>query len=129
MSRAIPALTAALRLRFRRWREWAGRHPRAAVLLAVLLGVPATGLTSIAGEALVRARLDAPGAHTPTRFYARPLVIQAGRTLDRAELEQTLERLGYRRARRGSVRAGEYAASASGWEIGRRAFRVGDWLD
>lgn len=129
MMRACAAAAVALRHRFRRWRGLAGRNPRAFVLVAALLGVPALGLVGIGGEAVVRARLDSPGTRAPARLYARPLVLQAGHALDRAGLEQTLKRLGYRRVRRGDVRSGEYARSGSGWVIGRRAFRVGDWLD
>jgi len=126
----VPRVSAAaLRRRVHRWRERGRRHPRTCILGAVLLGVPALAIVAVGGEALVRARVDPPGAHAAVRFYARPLVFQPGQPLDRVELERTLARLGYRNVRRGPVRAGEYAGSASGLVIGRRAFRVGDWLD
>ena len=129
MTRVRIVPIAALRRQFHRWRERARRRPRVFVLGAALLGVPALGMVFIGGEALVRARLDPPGAQAPARFYARPFVFQSGQSLDRAELERTLDRLGYRRVRRGDLRPGEYTRSGSGWVIDRRAFRVGDWLD
>ena len=127
--RGMHALAAAAQRRSSQLRQWIRRHPRASVLLAVVLGVPTLGAAGIGGEALVRARLGSSAQQAATRVYARPFVLQPGQGLDREDLARALDRLGYRRTRRGSVESGEYAASTAEWTIGRRPFRVGDWLD
>jgi penicillin-binding protein 1B len=66
---------------------------------------------------------------TPTRFYARPLVLQPGMAIDPARVERALQRLGYRRVRGRDVEHGEYYRNSSTWRIGRRAFRHYDRLD
>jgi penicillin-binding protein 1B len=112
----------------RRVHRWTRRYPRLAAVLATMVFVPALGLTSIAGEAVLRARLPSAESRAPTRLYARPFVLEPGRHLDDAALEGALRRLGYRRVR-GSVGTGQYAHTGSAWVIGRRPFRVGERVE
>jgi len=80
-------------------------------------------------EAVVRARLGDSIIQAPTRIYASPIVLEPGDEAQRDRVETQLERLGYRRARRGRVRIGEYYLGSGTWVVGRRAFRLGDRLD
>lgn len=105
------------------------RQPKALLALAAFLLVTVGGTAAVTLEALVRARLDGDLLLAPTRFYARPLVLQPGIAIDPARVEHTLGRLGYRRVRSRDVDAGEYYRSSSTWIIGRRAFRHYDRLD
>jgi penicillin-binding protein 1B len=95
----------------------------------VILGAPAVGMAAIAVEALVMARLDEEMFRPPTRIYARPIVLYPGMPLDGGRIEANLQRLGYRRVRRGTVDIGEYRDGSRRWIIGRRAFRLYDRLD
>ncbi len=109
--------------------SWIRRHKAVVPLKLVLAVVPAS-LGVVTLEALFRAQLSESSSHAPTRFYARPLVIEPGMTLDRGAIEEHLTRLGYRRARSGrDVDIGEYYLGYSDWTIGRRVFRHDAWVD
>lgn len=97
---------------------------RNAVLLAVLCGAAAVSL-----EAAFRAHLTDSLLSAPTRFYARPMLLQPGMTLDRDRLEGALKRLGYEKTSRNEVAVGEYKTGRRQWIVGRRAFRIYDQLD
>jgi penicillin-binding protein 1B len=112
-----------------RLRAWVRRQSRKKLILAVVLGVPLLWTVGITVEALVRARLHDGQLQAPTRFYAGPIVLEPGMTVDRAEVESHLERLGYRATRRRNVAIGEYRLGSGTWIIGRRAFRHYDRLD
>lgn len=97
---------------------------RNAILLAALCGAVAVSI-----EAAFRAHLTDSLLSTPTRFYARPLLLQPGMTLDRDRVEAALKRLGYEKTSRHEVGVGEYKMSRRQWTVGRRAFRIYDQLD
>ena len=71
-------------------RTWVG------VIGAGIVLIPVFGMSVIGVEALVRARLDDELLAAPTRYYARRIVLTAGRSLDAERLESQLKRLGYR---------------------------------
>jgi penicillin-binding protein 1B len=98
------------------------------IAAAIVAGAGATSFAVVL-EALVRPRLDDATLSIPTRFYARPLVIEVGSAVDRSVVESRLRRLGYERTRRSRVSIGEYRLGSREWVIGRRPFRVGDQLD
>jgi len=108
---------------------WRRRQPKLRLAVAAVLLTAAGGTAAVTLEALVRARLDSGVLLAPTRFYARPLVLQPGMVLDADRVEGALARLGYRRVRSRRVEPGEYSRSSSSWTIGRRAFRHYDRLD
>ncbi len=108
---------------------WIRRRSRTAVILSTAFAVTAAFPAAIVVDALVRAGLDNHLLDAPTRFYARPLVLFPGLSIDRARVERTLERLAYRETRRWRVQTGEYALGSRTWVIGRRAFRLYDRLD
>ncbi len=105
------------------------RQSKPALALAAILLITMGGVAAVGLEALVRARLDDAILRAPTRFYARPLVLQRGMVVDRARVERALQRLGYRPVNRRHVGIGEYHVGARGGIIGRRAFRHYDRLD
>lgn len=105
------------------------RLPNVRLVLGVTLGLVFLGEGAIITEAIVRARLGAAPQPAPTRFYALPVVVQPGMTLDREQLQSSLERLGYTRARGRNVSTGEYRFDYRTWEIGRRAFRFDAGLE
>ena len=108
---------------------WVRRQPRAAVAIAAIIVTFGGSAAAIVVEGGVRARLDGAVYRTPTRFFARPVVFYPGLQLDPDEVEQTLQRLGYRRTRRRSVDIGEYRIGSREFVIGRRAFRHYDQFD
>ncbi len=96
---------------------------RAILALAVVV------TAAISGEALIRARLSDSIVNAPSRFYARPILLETGVELDRRRIESTLQRMGYEKVSSGDVGIGEYNLSDRQWTIGRRAFRIADQLD
>lgn len=100
---------------------------RLAVVALVSLAVSAG--VAIALEAAARARLTEDLFRGSTNLYARPTTLQPGMSVDQNRLSSRLERLGYGRARRSPVRAGEYYLGSRTWVISRRAFRYGDRLE
>ncbi len=104
-----------------RVRQWIGVLSVRRVLgVAVLAG--ALAATAVVGEAVVRARLDAPLARAPTRIYARPVALRRGTGVDAGALARHLDRIGYRESRRGSVGPGEYRRADDRWIVGLRPF-------
>lgn len=103
--------------------RWLARRSRATLTAAAVLSIPAGGMLAVAGEALLRARLDESTLPAATRFYARPLVLYPGAAAERDRVERTLRRLGYRPARARRVRTGEYRLYSRRWIIGQRPFR------
>ena len=83
---------------------------------------------AIGVDALARAHLDDDTLEAPTRFYARPVVLRPGSEVSTAQVEEYLDRLGYRRTSSRRVNVGEYSLSSWRWVIGRRAFRHYDRL-
>ena len=108
---------------------WVRSRLEVRTVLGIILAAPVLVTAAIGMEALVRARLDEGMFQAPTQFYARPIVFYPGLQLDRERVEAHLQRLGYRRVRRSSVRIGEYYRGSREWVIGRRAFRRHDRLD
>ncbi len=108
---------------------WVRRQPRAvAAIAAIILTFGGSG-AAIVLEGGVRARIDATVYEAPTRFFARPTVFYPGMEIDTDEVEETLQRLGYRRTRRRSIEIGEYRIGSRQLVIGRRAFRHYDQFD
>ena len=90
-----------------------GRHLRRALVLLVL--VP---LLALAGEALIRARLDPLSSEdTAIRVYARPLALARGDYPDPGAVQDQLRRLGYRDTRGRDVGIGEYYLGSRGWVL------------
>ncbi len=108
---------------------WVRSKLEVRTVLGIILATPVLVTAAIGMEALARARLDDRMFQAPTQFYARPIVFYPGLQLDRERVEDHLQRLGYRRVRRSSVRIGEYYRGSREWIIGRRAFRRHDRLD
>ncbi len=108
---------------------WVRHQPRATAAIAAIIITFGGSAAAIVLEAGVRARLDGAVYRAPTRFFARPVVFYPGMRLDPDEVEQTLQRLGYRRTRRRSVEIGEYRIGSRELVIGRRAFRHYDRFD
>lgn len=108
---------------------WA-HNPRTVYIVVGAIAALAIGAPLAIGiEALVRARLDDRVLTAPTRFYARPIALSPGVPVSRARVEDHLQRLGYRAARRNRVGTGEYRLGSRTWVIGRRAFRLYDRID
>ncbi len=105
------------------------RYFRARVLIGALLSITALAVAAIMLEAVVRARINDDMFRSPTRFYARPVVLTPGMQANREHIEAHLKRLGYRRTSRRSVRIGEYNLGSGRWAIGRRTFRHHDRVD
>ena len=103
--------------------------PPRGIIVGSIVAIAFLMTTAVLLEALIRPRLGQDTLSTPTRFYARPLVLEVGMTVDRDAVESRLKRLGYDRSRRRSVRIGEYRLSSRQWNVGRRAFRLADKLD
>ena len=90
--------------------------------------VPVILSAAFAAEALVRARLNLL-PRDATRFYARPIVLRAGKWVNRETVRASLQRLGYQRVRGRRVAVGQYAMGPRVWIVGRHAFRIGRRLD
>jgi penicillin-binding protein 1B len=101
--------------------------PRLTTILRGIGWAACAGVLLVAGEALVRARLD--GGRDPTRYYARPMLLQPGTNLEPVALEAALRRLRYDEVRGRRVRIGEYRTGREQWVIGRRPFRLGRTVD
>ena len=112
-----------------RVRTWMRGRSKVQLVKSALLAVALGGTAAVSLEAVVRARLSDSMLSAPTRFYARPIVLEPGMTLDRDRVEGSLERLGYDKANGRDVGIGEYRLSSRRWTIGRRAFRIYDQLD
>ncbi|MFQ6047127.1 MAG: hypothetical protein ACE5PT_12365, partial [Gemmatimonadales bacterium] len=121
--RLASRLGTAMRNGRERALRWLARRSRATLTAAAVLSIPAGGMLAVAGEALLRARLDESTLPAATRFYARPLVLYPGAAAERDRVERTLRRLGYRPARARRVRTGEYRLYSRRWIIGQRPFR------
>ena len=107
---------------------WKRNHPRAAIIIGAVAAVVSGGTLLFAVEALVRADLDRASLESPTRFYARPVVLRSGASVDRSDLRSQLDRLGYREQASGRVDVGAYRLGSWTWMIGRRSFRHYDQL-
>jgi penicillin-binding protein 1B len=100
--------------------------------VAVFVGcaaIAAAAATFIVLDAVLTAHLHDGLFPATTRIYARPAVLYPGATMDRDRLERGLQRLGYRRVRRGDVEVGAYRLGFGSWVIGRRAFRHADLVE
>src|SRR5512134_2508507 len=94
--------------------------PRMRRLTTLLNGVgwaALAGVVLVAGEAVVRARLDGEGGRPPARYFARPFVLQPGTILEPRMLEASLRRLRYDAVRGRTVRIGEFRPGRSEWVI------------
>ncbi|MDH3455604.1 MAG: PBP1A family penicillin-binding protein [Gemmatimonadota bacterium] len=107
---------------------WKRNHPRAAIIVGAVATVVGGGTLLFAVEALVRADLDRASLESPTRIYARPVVLRSGASVDRSDLRSQLDRLGYREQTSGRVDVGAYRLGSWTWMIGRRSFRHYDQL-
>ncbi|MEE8520810.1 MAG: PBP1A family penicillin-binding protein [Gemmatimonadota bacterium] len=96
---------------------------RTAIIAAALLALAGIGPALVAFQASAVAHLDGPFPTTPTRVYARPLVLYIGMRTNRAFVEGHLGRLGYAPAKGRDVEPGEYRLGWRAWIIGRRPFR------
>jgi len=113
----------------RAW-NWINNRRRALAAIRLVFVLAAAGLGMVTLEAAIRARLDESLFRGPTRFYARPAVIQVGMTLDRSVVDEHLSRLGYRRSRSSrDVDLGAFYLGYRNWIIGRRPFRHQGWVD
>jgi penicillin-binding protein 1B len=113
-------------MRVRTWMRGKSKiHLAKSALLFVALGSAA----AVSLEAVVRARLSDSKLSAPTRFYARPIVLEPGMDLFPARVESSLKRLGYEKATGRNVGIGEYRFDSRSWTIGRRAFRIYDQVD
>lgn len=104
------------------WHFWRSRST-AARAAAILAAVVLVGLAFVVFEATTVARLDSRTDATPTRIYARPLVLYVGMPADRELVRSQLDRLGYVPIRRGEIGSGAYRLDSRTWLIGRRHFR------
>ena len=111
------------RVLWTRFRRGVRRVAQLGFLSAVL------AVAAITGEAVVRARLVPVETRTPTRFYARPILLRQGDRLNLAMVEASLRRLGYESTRNRNVAEGQYRMESRKITIGRRAFRVFDKVD
>ena len=109
-----------LKVLWTRFRRGVRRAARFGFLTAVL------AVVAITGEAVVRARLVPVETRTPTRFYARPVLLRQGDPLNLAMVEASLQRLGYENTPNRNVAQGQYRIESRKITIGRRAFRVFD---
>lgn len=75
---------------------------------------------------LITDRFEGRRWDRPARVYARPLELFAGLTLEAAELEQELLRLGYRRVATGPDRPGTFRRQGAVIEARTREFRFWD---
>lgn len=108
---------------------WMRGKSRVQLVKAAFPAMAIGAAAAVSLEAIVRARLSDSMLSAPTRFYARPIVVEPGMELDRHRIEGSLERLGYEKAAGRNVGIGEYRFDRRRWTIGRRAWRLHDRLD
>jgi len=112
-----------------RVRTWLRDKSKVQLATSALLFLALGSATAVSIEAFVRARLSDSMLSAPTRFYARPIVVERGMELERDRVENSLRRLGYEKASGRKVGIGEYRLDSRSWTIGRRAFRIYDQVD
>jgi len=117
------ASAAKAKPRLRRRRSWLRRL----VLSGFMLG--AAGTVALLGDAVSKGRLDPAHLGSPTRIYARPMVLQPGQRVDRSVVEKYLQRVGFEKISQSDVAAGQYRFTSRRWDIGRRSFRHLDRLE
>ena len=110
-------------------RTWLRDKSKVQLATSALLFLALGSATAVSMEAFVRARLSDSMLSAPTRFYARPIVVEPGMELERDRVENSLRRLGYEKASGRKVGIGEYRLDSRSWTIGRRAFRIYDQVD
>ena len=103
------------------------RWLRRLALVGFVIG--AAGAAALMAEAVSRGRLDPTHLGSPTRLYARSMVLQPGQRVDRDVVEKYLQRVGFDRISRSQVAAGQYRLTSRRWYIGRRSFRHLDRLE
>ena len=98
--------------------------------LGVLLAASAAFALAWAGfESRVAGAFEVASATSPTRVFARPIVLRAGDRPSEARIREHLERVGYTRTLGPSTPIGTYRMSRSEWRIGRRPLRLGTFFD
>lgn len=90
-------------------------------LLAITIGV----IYVIQLDATVRAEFEGKKWELPSRVYARPLELYAGKALTRARLEKELVWLHYQRAE-GAGLVGSFSPASDGFLVNVRAFKFWD---
>jgi penicillin-binding protein 1B len=80
-------------------------------------------------EARIDDHLAGRQVATPGRVYGRALSLVRGLRPARVHLTDTLERVGYRRVKRGAPGIGQYLRGDETWEIGVRAFTHPDGVE
>ena len=103
--------------------SWRRNHPKTAIIVGGLVAVVGGSGFVFTVEALVRADLDRASLESPTRVYARPVMLRPGMRMSRSELRTQLDHLGYREQASGRIDLGTYRLGSWTWTIGRRGFR------
>lgn len=98
------------------------------ILLGVLLALTVGVIYLIHLDSTVRAEFDGKKWELPSRVYARPLELFAGKSLTRARLEKELVWLHYQKVP-GAIQAGSFAPVADGYLVNVRAFKFWDGLE
>ena len=96
-----------------RVRDWMRGKSKWQLAKCALLAVAFGGAASVSLEAIVRARLTDSLLGAPTRYYARPIVLEPGMSLEGDRVEASLQRLGYERVTSGDVGIGQYRTQVS----------------
>ncbi len=100
------------------------------VLRVAILGAAVLGLSYLLLPVIPHERLTERMMPTPSRVYARPMVLAPGTRLSLADLQAHLRRVGYRRvAAPESVGRGEFHSAKAEVVVGRRPFRYPDGSD
>lgn len=99
-------------------------------VLGVLLAASfAFVLSWAAFESRVIGAFETARATSPTRVFARPIVLRPGDRPSEAKIREHLERVGYGRAAGRATPSGTYRFARTEWRIGRRPLRLGTFFD
>ena len=99
-----------------RVRTWLRNKSKVQLAGSALLFIALGSATAVSLEAVLRARLSDSMLSAPTRFYARPIVLEPGMEVDRERVESSLQRLGYEQASGRNVGIGEYRLESRRWK-------------
>lgn len=95
----------------------------------LLAASTAFALSWAAFESRVVGAFALASATSPTRVFARPIVLRPGDRPSEARIREHLERVGYASATGRATPIGTYRLSGAEWRIGRRPLRLGTFFD